>query len=220
MPDSQFIDDVHRKLGRVGFGFLSFDEVEEILEQHKEVEYLGAGVESIVIKSSDSKEGVAAAYSYEGLSPYEAKESFYLQRILSTLFPSNFPKFYAAFSGEHGEKAGTLRQFVKGRPFSKVPDEEMRSKMNPFRSAMADLHNYGIDVQYDPNTRNFAVGADGGMYYLDMLHGYDPEYMSREKFTQYMEAYEYSDQEKHIVATCLERLEALYREKKESELSK
>jgi hypothetical protein len=57
------------------------------------LDYAGAGSESIVVSDKNNPE-VVTAFNYFHYSPEKAKQIFYTQRIMSILFPHNFPHLY------------------------------------------------------------------------------------------------------------------------------
>lgn len=139
------------------------------LVQSYDRELVGQGRECVVIDKKGKPEKVLAI-SYRGFRPETAKEIFYLQRIFSTLFPHNFPHFYAAF-GEYergvigGKKiSGTVRERV-----SKT-DQEVE---HPFSRVLEFCQEHSVPVDFDVEGQsthfNLIVGEDGGEYYLDTI---------------------------------------------------
>ncbi|MFZ4648505.1 MAG: hypothetical protein ACOYMB_02580 [Patescibacteria group bacterium] len=61
---------------------------------------LGAGGQRFVISNPENPDKEVLAFTYQGeLTPEHAKQIYYSQKIMSTIFPHNFPKTYAVTSG-------------------------------------------------------------------------------------------------------------------------
>ena len=74
---------------------------------------LGSGAECVVV--DDGNEHVLAIRHNAFMSPIEVKKEFYIHKILTTLFPKNFPKIYASFvKGEDNisSVSGTIREKI------------------------------------------------------------------------------------------------------------
>lgn len=94
--------------------------LEEVTELRKvadqlNLKFMGSGVECAVVSHSEGADKVYAI-SYRHLNPNQAKHMFYTQRVLSTLFPHNFPKFHAGWGELQEERtvSGTIRETVTG----------------------------------------------------------------------------------------------------------
>ena len=111
-----------------------------------------------MVKATD-KPGKVIAINYRDLNPEIAKQIFYRQRILSTLFPHNFPHYYASFVGKDGY-GGTVRQEITTDSHNEVK--------YPFRKVREALEQIQLPIRIDTqDPKNFVVGIDGGEYYLD-----------------------------------------------------
>ena len=207
----------------------SFDpaKIGEMLEKGLEDKVIGAGAECIVT-SIEGKPQEVAAYTYRMLSPAEAKRVFYTQRILSTLFPYNFPHFYAAIGAEssHKRATGTIRQKVVEESENKIAQSltKLLYAHSPFqnkllRKTLAIKHPWEkvieeskkIELQLPVDyvgKNNFMLGADGGEYYVDRS-SIDLSGVNQGKIHEYMKQNGYSEQDIEIIETSLNRLKAL-----------
>jgi len=183
-------------------------EIAEIAERNDQ-EVINSGEECVVIPGKDKSREVVVAYTYFDLNPLRAKELFYSQRIYSTLFPNNFPHFYAAFGGSVVNRSlpsGTIRQKIEGQkgleirhPFQKVI--EVCSQIN--LPLLIPLSQIGGD--------NVVIGEDGGEYYLDTTAHLNPTLIDKAKLSAYMKENKYSQTEIHVIEISITRLEEVYR---------
>lgn len=168
------------------------------------LEYVGDGTECAVISSGGEYKKVIA-FNYFDLEPRVAKKIFYFQRILSTLFPHNFPHFYASFAGNEkgGTSAGTIRQRIN-------MDNQPKVKY-PFGQAEKILEELDVGVGFDTTTCNFGIGPDGGQYYLDTPFIYSKK-LPKEKIINYMQDNSRQDGKKYdaydirLVSKSIDRL--------------
>ncbi|MDP3726378.1 MAG: hypothetical protein Q8R36_04240 [bacterium] len=187
---------------------------------------LGGGSECVVIPLEGSENKVAAI-TLKDLSSYEAKKMFYNQRILSTLFPYNFPKIYASFAKHPDPKiqniSGTIRQRIEGPTrwqlekklehegtllkLLRIVTEKDKIKY-PFEEAEDGLNQAGLPVGYDTMEDNFMVGADGGEYYVDTPNVYI-EITDVDKLMAYMQKNKYTAEDIETVRKSIERLREL-----------
>jgi hypothetical protein len=106
--------------------FFNDSEIESIVRS-EDMNVIGRGAECVVIEPKNHlqrksllfgrhplRKDLVVAIDYKKIEDLdEAKKIFYVQRILSTLFPHNFPKFYTSYGGGiNGEKSGTIRQRI------------------------------------------------------------------------------------------------------------
>lgn len=201
---------------------LSLEEIEDLVGKYNR-ELVGKGVECVVISHRNQPEKVVAI-SYKGLQPEVAKEIFYLQRIFSTLFPHNFPHFYASF-GEYqtgvseGRKiSGTVRERVS---------RTKREIKYPFSRVLGFCQECLIPVDFDvkgaSSRLNLLVGRGGGEYYTDTIKETSNLYPSSKRpgwhlaeVMEYMDEAKsdkgeplYSRRDKRIVRGSIERLAEL-----------
>jgi len=221
IPESEYIKEARHRGPD-----LTQEEKKRLAEAHNQ-EFCGAGAECTVIPLEGSDKKVVA-FTYEDLNPHKAKAMFYLQRIFSTLFPHNFPKFYASF-GEHPDPevqniSGSIRQKIEGTKFgepgyqepsvhqSKRPTDrlikilkiasgkEKRIKY-PFEHVNETLAQLDVSLAYDSSDVNFMLGDDGGEYYVDTLK-YSHSLLWRngmEKIMNYMNEHNFSLSDKQKV---------------------
>lgn len=206
------------------------------IENDPDLAFVGEGVESIVVSTKSKPERVMAI-SYFDLSPQEARQEFYVHRIFSTLFPHNFPHFYAALGswdvGKNPEgnttlSTGTVRERIvsKERRKLSLPEIIIRKLTNnpqvkfPLSKAWREFEKMHIDLDHFLDTEwgalseNTLLGEDGGEYYIDKIKPSGLQPFSFNEDTQasilkYMNDKGYSDIQKKIVETSLSRLDAL-----------
>lgn len=231
MPDQSLIDSAREELKKQSAEsketsrFLDRREIVALLEKKYTERIIGDGAECIVVPIEGEDEKVAAysVFKYHiEMSPAEAKKIFYLQRIFSTLFPHNFPHFYASFGKTVEDKkrlTGTIRQKIKGVKKTslgykfKGKDREITPSIRyPIQKVYEELAKMGINhLAMDTADANYMLGADGGEYYVDTLR-FVPQGIKNpnaEKVTQYMKEHNYSDGDIEIVKKSIERLTQL-----------
>ena len=196
------------------------EEIEALVDKYDQ-EYVGHGGESVVV-AVPGEEGTkkVVAFNYEDVTPEKAKKIFYSHRIFSTLFPHNFPHFYASSSGQlqfpnSKNISGTIREritksrlhtpkkvvkFLTGTVFTKYPFSEVKRVCRELGIK------YSIDGSY---SENFLIGVDGGEYYVDNILCWMVGQWDMELITQYMKENKYSPIDIKIVQLSVERLEKL-----------
>lgn len=147
---------------------------------------VGQGAECVVLEHPYDESKVSAfslsgvlAIDYGGMNPKVAKEVFYLQRIFSTLFPHNFPHFYAAFGRHEDQPAGTIREKVQGESVLEIPlkgeDFESSGRVRfPWKFVEEAIREMvlaavSLDTSNTRDNENLMLGKDGGVYYLDTI---------------------------------------------------
>lgn len=128
---------------------------------------------------------------------------FYLHRIFSTLFPHNFPHFYAS------APEGTLRKRVVN-----LASEEQRVfsvPTYPFIKVADECHKMGFILYYDKSDVNFLQGADGSQYYVDTLTPAFNRglYSHKDNIINHMQEKKYSQRDINIVKESLDRLKEI-----------
>ena len=200
--------------------------IKKVLERRYENEILGAGNECIVVlMQGDEKKVAAYRYSQE-LDLFEAKKTFYLHRIFSTLFPHNFPRFYGSFAsrknpaGELELPGGTIRQKIEGETKPRWADDiaPLRAVMNfivkpkikyPFKEAEKKCLEMGFVLPaFDMHAGNFIYGVDGGEYFVDTIWYFSSAF-NIDRVTGYMTTHGYTQTEIDVVRTSFERLRFL-----------
>ena len=155
---------------------------EELLQKARAERFPLKGIPTLARKCGESKisyggENAILAYpgkpdrvvaiSYDHLAPEEAKRWYYLQSFYSTLFPYNFPRFHAAFSGYllSGKESipGTIRAFIPAA----VPEVQVKF---PFSNVIKICKELELPLCYDPHPTNFLRVRDEGEYYVDRVY--------------------------------------------------
>lgn len=131
-------------------------------------EIVGAGAESVVV--SQGSDRVAAAYWKINIDGERARQIFYWQRIMHTLFPYNIPAVHAAWGAVHPEDmervAGTIRQRI-------TPEQGNTPVTYPLENVVKFVERYGLSLYFDIDTmpQNITRAKDGGEYYVEpILH--------------------------------------------------
>lgn len=179
----------------------SENELQKKAELYEE-EYIGSGDESIVLASGERVQ----AYSYKGVSPEVAKLIFYKQRIMSTLFPHNFPHFFASFgslgkSSESYNQSGSIRQ--------KIEMSKSQQISFPFESVVEICSEWNIPLDTDPAMHNVATGTDGGEYYLDTLAVNYEDPLKYSNAVLYAQDHNYSQEDIRILLFSAQRIAEL-----------
>ena len=210
------------------------DMIRGLIEKYN-ADIVGQGRESIVALF-DNREKEVVAFNYKGLSPLEAKRIFYLQRIFSTLFPHNFPHFYASFGKQAGNTrhdiSGNLRQRIEpsehknfkfiekdGRLIKVVGVKNKRVERlikYPIGKVEQICSELGISFCPDANPNNYIIAPDGGEYYVDtiLFKHYRDSNWNLNKIKDYMDIGNYSKRDKYIVMQSIDRLKTLEQESK------
>lgn len=220
-PITILATDVKKEAGEKGF-LLSREVLNLVTRHNLRDKYLGSGAECVVVgidKESPQGEELAAAFTYVDMPPLVMKRVFYAQRIMSTLFPHNFPHFYAAF-GKHPQQenskniTGTIRRKVITNP---VKYDEQRSDKTlsrgkyPFSKVNALIEQQALPIHLDESDVNYGVGPNGSLVYLDNIvagNEWDVDGLMR-----YMEESGHSKRDRQIVAKSIERLQELNQSK-------
>ena len=175
-PTRAAAETVKRKIHHEGYYYPGRSSLLEILKPFK-VELLGKGAEVFVLaQKSPDGEDLAVALDYHETRPTQAKVIFYAHRLLSTLFPHNFPRFLAARGKLGGEEitsalSGTLRECKRGEQnfYSfRILDKRARFPFGEALKVMAFLH---LPFEFpDVFTGNFIFSPnDEAVYYVDTI---------------------------------------------------
>lgn len=186
------------------------------LTKAKELEYIGHGAECAVVAQPDGPHRVTA-FRYNEMSPDRAKKIFYLQRVLSTLFPHNFPRFYTVFYGNDQDKipGGSIRQRIWEQFGGRKNDSQYKDSIKyKFEDAINILEQIGIPVSFDTFDLNFDVGPDGGEYYLDTPIFLNIGKFKKAKVIDFMKRHKdkpsgYSNADIRLVSKSIDRLKEL-----------
>lgn len=214
------IGDQYRQLRQEGQIFDKPD-IKNLVESFG-AEYIGAGCDCVVISTKDKPEKVVAI-NYRDLNPEIAKQIFYRQRILSTLFPHNFPHFYASIAGKDSY-GGTVRQRINGASLDEIEEKGIISDPEgkvkyPFGKVIEVCRQIGIPLSVDTqDDKNFVLGEDGGVYYLDSPEEAFPGKWDEVKITEYMKNAQnenggvmYDENDRIIVEKSIKRIQNLKR---------
>jgi hypothetical protein len=189
----------------------------ENLAAENGLEFVGVGHECAVVAIRGKYEKVVAL-RYADLSPLQARETYYLQRVLETLFPHNFPHFYASFSEDKGKgiHAGTIRR--------RVLQKEGQQIKYSFNNVEEIIDELDIPVFFDLcYSINLGIGLDGGEYYMDTPNLRKVSSWDKEKILNYMEhnprqnGAKYSKGDQQTVSRSIDRLIWLKKEEKIAE---
>lgn len=134
---------------------------------------ISSGDENVVFQAPQSPDKVYALTYWTPLKAKEAKSGFYAHKVLSTLFPYNFPRIHAAYGerfrsfspdGFARTLTGTVREKIEG-----ADDDTIIT--HPFTDVTTFLKEMGQTPQQvlDDQQRNYMIGADGGEYYSDFI---------------------------------------------------
>jgi hypothetical protein len=166
--------------------------------------YIGDGTESAVIVKNENPE-VVVAVSYKDLEPIQAIQTFYIQKIMHTLFPYNFPTFQTSSGGqiEKGRLSGSRRQRIrKSNEPTQVP--------HPFVNVKQASQLLELPILWDRNSRNFYTDDFDNQYYLDRLTFHREGRFNIEEIKKYMTENNYSEPDIDKTLNAIHRVE-LYR---------
>lgn len=182
--------------------FLHETAEKEIAERYQ-VNHLGKGAWCTVLEMTSGKEDLAVAFYYDH-TPYSPKESYYLHRILSILFPEHFPYLRAVWVCDeikNGDRplSVNIREEVK----------EVSSEHNWSAELIQEINRLEIPLEegLDRSRMNWLTTKKGNTYYVDIA-GPDGE-LDPKLIKTYMMEKKYREQEIHTVLSCIERLDAL-----------
>lgn len=214
-----FANSVYDSIDKVGYGATNKSVLMKLALKRNELEFIGYGAECAVITQHGHDHRVTA-FKYSEVEPMQMKKIFYVQRILSTLFPHNFPRFYTVFYRNGYEKvpSGSIRQKINvlfdfdKENFSQSKYEE--ATKYSFRDATKKLDSLEVPIHFDLFSGNYNVGPDGGEYYLDTPILYFSHKWNKQKIIQYMQQQktkqsEYSDMDIRLVSKSIDRLRQL-----------
>lgn len=217
-----FINAAKEKTAQIERPYLYGPELNPIAAEFGE-EIIGFGEECVVVQGRTDPE-VIVALRYSDIEPRHAKSIFYMHQMLSTIFPHNFPHFYASFGGEHSK---TARQKIeRGKHIYSRSDGTV---LYPFSDVTNVVSGWNLRRFMDEAKHNFIIGADGGEYYVDELKPIERFYENDSytidtskdgfealgnfieglhvaKIVKYVEKEGYSEKDVNTVKYCIERL--------------
>ena len=192
---------------------LSKEEVRRLAENYDE-KFVGAGVEVVVVEKEGNPE-IIEAIRYKELRPSEAKRIFYTQRIYSTLFPDNFPRFHNVSSdrinddetGSPRYRSGSVRQRIRGEIGKSK--EEIK---HPISSVVKVCEEYGIPLKLDDyHAGNFITSTESSSeFYVDSPTIPMPlteEHVSA--IRKYMDDKEVGKKDRRLVEVSIKRIQEL-----------
>lgn len=176
---------------------------EEIAPLYPETEFIGKGSECIVVGHPENDEKVVAyKYSKSFEHPLQALEIYHFHRLFNTLFPHNFPRFYASFGGE---KSFTVRE--------RIHSGGTKTIKYPFSEVEKTCESLGIPLSADDSKGNFIIGSDGGQYFIDTVMNINSsifwEKFSADKLKSYLEKNDITGNREKSVWSSLRRLREL-----------
>lgn len=190
---------------------------EELLQRARAKQFPLQGIPTLARKSGEvevsyggenavlaypGKSDRVVAISYDHLTPEDAKRWYYLQSFYSTVFPYNFPRVHAAFSGylSSGKESipGTIRAFVSAA----VPEARVEF---PFSDVIKTCKELDLPLSYDPHPTNFLCVREEGEYYVDRVY-YKGGTWDLANIEQYLTENNFGVGEKKKIFTSLERL--------------
>lgn len=172
----------------------------ELVNKYGE-QFLGQGLEAVVVTKGGPESKLAVAFSYRDIKPEQAKKTFYLQRIFSRLFPHNFPRFYVSGSGNK-EQSFTIRQRIKGGDPALVT--------HSFKDVLQTCNKLGIKFLWDYfKEENFLTTDQGDEYYVDSLHTANFSEWDMDRIIDYMRQNGCSDEDIRTVQSSYQRLSLL-----------
>ncbi len=199
---------------------------------------LGAGGQRFVITNPENPEKEVLAFVYQGeLSPKHAKQIYYSQKIMSSLFPYNFPKTYAVTAGSFLDKDTIpveIRQKIVGEHPVDITKFYNTTKNKiiylfdslkkilhgkpyikyPYSKVFDFLNEMGLNDYSGNNENNFINGNDGGQYFVDSLFEAKKDHLSlltldQNKLQSYMIKNKYSEHDQRKVLNALKRLKEI-----------
>src|SRR3989344_4953994 len=188
---------------------------------------MGKGSERSVYKHPETPDDKVV--TQEGIiRPEKIKEAFYIQRILATLYPQNFPRFPAVAVSETGE-GSAVRERLKERIMTQLArswnglktrgdlvkldagefygrDEVAKT----FSSISQELEQLGFKLQFDyTNQNNFMKSSDTGVWnYVDVTT--IERLPTRGEFLERVHTYR-GEVDQNDATTCSKALESLHR---------
>lgn len=141
-------------------------------------EILDMGAESLVTETEDNPDILYAVQIDGELSPKQAKDIYWGHKILSTLFPHNFPRIYAAY-GDANKSGRQLGRYYPSRLTGTIREkiyphadntQEGRYSFQAVLSFCKDIGIPDVSVFDFFGDNNFIHGKDGGIYYVDTIN--------------------------------------------------
>lgn len=155
-------------------------------------EYVGEGGR-VVVAATEKNPEILVAISFKEVPAEQAKNVYYNHKILSLLFPYNFPKILASFGRSEGKGVSVnFRERVRGRNFTKAEAQVMKngnavsSKEHPFANVIGVCESLGIGMYFDGNNRNYMLNDFGDEVYVDTISYSDWDESKKNVLLSYM----------------------------------
>ncbi|MEK7093228.1 MAG: hypothetical protein AAB927_01980 [Patescibacteria group bacterium] len=202
------------------------------------LKWRGSGIHCAVVSHpSNEKKVFAIDYGFTDIEA--AKKIFLTQKILSTLFPHNFPRFHASAGhvpglGHAPQMAGTIRQTIEGahggndgyeptvsfatdavtpssssKPTVTQPSNRDEKIKYPFKDIVAPLQRFGMQYFLDTKKDNFILTRDGAEYFVDILATTPLDEWDTGAIEEYMNEQKIDDGAKETVRDAIIRLRKL-----------
>lgn len=150
------------------------------------------------------------AINHHLVNPLVARKQYWVARVMSTLFPHNFPTI-VAMGGNHPDipssVAGSLRQLIPGERINEDGGED--ESRHPFGKVREAVEELSLPVRFDGNPSNFLI-HEGSTYYVDTVA--EIPFLGSWNMNQvikYMKMHQYSAREIAHVTTAIERIDML-----------
>lgn len=142
---------------------LSYQHWENIIKNNKG-RHLGKGASSYALLDEKNEDKILAI-SFNGISPTEAKEIYYAQKVLHTLFPYNFPEINAVFASREDNSTtavGSMREKVSGKTLKDLDASIHSSSGSEYSepSFLVKVKNYFDDYKMPEIKHPFKVVMD------------------------------------------------------------
>ena len=202
----EFIRSVHKFVE--GGKRLSDEELDSMIDQLG-LEKVGMGAECVVVSSPKlDRERKVLAVSYKGeKEPYE---TFYLQRIYSTLFPKNFPKFYMAGKSGFTQRERVTGSGLDGKNYLVGDGKDWEGIATNFSGVYEFQKLVDPPVFIDDTSGNFMISTEGDVVFVDTLEhkgvSLQKPVWDITKVRKYMEEHNYKDTEMRRVMNSINRL--------------
>lgn len=201
----------------------------ELVPLYPEERFVAAGSHSIVVDHPlDPKKVLALDYNpnHSGF-PLEFSEIYHIHRILSLLYPHNFPRIHASFGGE---TSSTVRQKIPFHPVGADPSKNPKSiddidayldykfaslseGVQLYKQLVEQAKTDGIDLQLDAGSpMNFIRDDKKNIWYVDLVDNRSDNFtIDIQKAFQRIETLPAEDKAgtKHSLISSLRRLTEL-----------
>jgi hypothetical protein len=164
------------------------------------VNVIGAGAESVVVDNPyNANEVIAIEYDNNGRPLLNAPIMYHTHKLLSHLFPHNFPDLSRVTS--QTIPITNRQKIISG-------DHEIGY---PMKDCLQKVKEFGLPIELDNHPDNFATSVNGGQYYMDIINfdDYKWDKIQTTKITAYIRQQQYPPQEQHVILESMNRLRVL-----------